>query len=272
MLAALHDVVSTRFLSRTWETYSVKVNVNTSNIAERAGCEKLIGDSMKLGPVGGIFNLAVALRDSILENQDTEKFTESLAPKSVAMKHLDELSRVLCPHLHYFVAFSSVSCGKGNAGQSNYGFTNSVMERIIEQRHKLGFPAKAIQWGAVGDVGLVADLDTAVSGFFQQRISSCLQELDLLMADEKPIVSSFVVAGKQNGAGGKRSIIEAIMHIMSIRDTKTISMEKTLSELGMDSLMTVEIIHALEREHDLVISTQDLRSKTLAQIVSYASS
>lgn len=53
-----------------------------------------------------------------------------------------------------FVVFSSVSCGRGNAGQTNYGLSNSVMERICEWRKKLGLPALAVQWGAVGDVSI----------------------------------------------------------------------------------------------------------------------
>ena len=64
----------------------------------------------------------------------------------------------MCPQLRHFVVFSSVSCGRGNAGQTNYGMTNSVMERICEARVREGFPGLAIQWGAVGDVGLVADM------------------------------------------------------------------------------------------------------------------
>lgn len=52
-----------------------------------------------------------------------------------------------------FVIFSSVSCGRGNAGQSNYGMANSVMERICERRRSDGLPALAIEWGAVADVG-----------------------------------------------------------------------------------------------------------------------
>lgn len=50
------------------------------------------------------------------------------------------------------MVFSSVSCGRGNAGQTNYGMANSVMERICERRRSLGYPALAIQWGAIGDV------------------------------------------------------------------------------------------------------------------------
>ena len=37
-----------------------------------------------------------------------------------------------------FVVFSSVSCGRGNAGQTNYGYANSVMERVVEARNADG--------------------------------------------------------------------------------------------------------------------------------------
>jgi fatty acid synthase, animal type len=257
---------------KIWESYGVQVRVNTSDISTKVGCEKLIRESIKLGPVGGIFNLAVILKDSIVDNQDAEKFVTSMGPKALATKHLDELSRLLCPDLQYFVVFSSVSCGRGNAGQSNYGMSNSVMERIMEQRHSLGLPAKAIQWGAVGEVGLVADmqedkLDMEIGGTLQQRISSCLEELDGLMTANAPLVSSMVVAEKSYSSSGKGNILETIMNVMSIRDIKSVSMETTLSELGMDSLMTVEIQQTLEREYDLVIATQDLRSMTLSKLI-----
>lgn len=51
-----------------------------------------------------------------------------------------------------FVVFSSVSCGRGNGGQTNYGMSNSVMERVCERRRHDGYPAVGIQWGAIGDV------------------------------------------------------------------------------------------------------------------------
>lgn len=94
----------------------------------------------------------------LFENQTAEKFLRSALPKATATHHMDVLSRVMCPLLKHFVAFSSVSCGRGTAGQTNYGMSNSVMERICEQRVKEGYPGLAVQWGAVGDVGLVADM------------------------------------------------------------------------------------------------------------------
>lgn len=50
------------------------------------------------------------------------------------------VTREACPELDYFVVFSSVSCGRGNAGQTNYGFANSTMERICEKRRHNGLP------------------------------------------------------------------------------------------------------------------------------------
>ncbi|KAG5668080.1 hypothetical protein PVAND_016035 [Polypedilum vanderplanki] len=254
-----------------WKTYGVKVIISTSDITTRDGCIELITTASNLAPVGGIFNLAVKLRDGILENQDAKTFIECMAPKALATKYLHEVSRTRCPLLHEFVVFSSVSCGRGNAGQSNYGMANSVMERIIEQRHKIGLPGKAIQWGAIGEVGIVADMqedknDLEIGGTLQQRISSCLEVLDTLMTVKSPIVSSMVVAEKHNKNAGKDGIVKMILNIMSIKDVKSLSIETKLSELGMDSLMTVEISQALEREFNLYITSQELRSITLQQL------
>lgn len=257
--------------SRVWRDYGAKCVIDTSDISTPAGCLQLIKNAIKLGPVGGIYNLAVVLRDSILENQTPEKFKECLGPKANATKYLDEISRKLCPLIKQFVIFSSVSCGRGNAGQSNYGMANSIMERIIEQRHRDGLPAKAVQWGAVGEVGLVADMmedkvDMEIGGTLQQRISSCLEELDTLLFSDEALVSSMVVAEKRAGSGGRENIVETIMNIMSIRDIKSVSMDSTLSEMGMDSLMAVEIKQCLEREFEIFLTPQDLRSLTFAKL------
>lgn len=42
-------------------------------------------------------------------------------------------------------------------GQTNYGWANSVCERVAEERVKAGLPGVAIQWGGVGEVGVLAD-------------------------------------------------------------------------------------------------------------------
>lgn len=132
------------------------------------------------------------------------------------------MTRQHCPDLKHFVAFSSVSCGRGNAGQSNYGFANSAMERICERRRHDGLPALAIQWGAIGDVGVVletmGDNDTVIGGTRPQRISSCMEVLDRFLCQARPVMSSFVMVEKviavKGETGGQKDLVEAVAHIL----------------------------------------------------------
>ncbi|KAI9579994.1 hypothetical protein GQX74_000782, partial [Glossina fuscipes] len=263
-----------RYRIALWKTYGCEVFISTSNICTYEGCRNLLKEANNIAPIGGIFNLAVTLQDAIFLNQTKEKFVKSFEPKAIATKYLDELSRVMCPRLEHFVVFSSFSCGRGNAGQTNYGMANSVMERIIEDRVQSGFPAKAIQWGAVGEVGLIANMvedkiDLDIGGTLQQRISSCLQELDTLLSAPDAIVASMVVAEKQLGTSGSENIIETIMNILGARDLKSLSLGTTLSEMGMDSLMAVEIQQTLERNFELSLTPHELRELTFQKLLEY---
>jgi fatty acid synthase, animal type len=53
---------------------------------------------------------------------------------------------------------------------------------------------------------------------------------------------------------------------------KTISQHSTLAELGMDSMMAVEIKQTLEREFEMFLSAQDIRGLTFARLTELAQS
>jgi fatty acid synthase len=80
----------------------------------------------------------MVLHDALIENQSVDSFREVCEPKLEGLKNLDEVTREKCPQLDFFVAFSSLTAGRGNGGQSNYGFANSAMERICEIRRMNG--------------------------------------------------------------------------------------------------------------------------------------
>ncbi|XP_044764314.1 fatty acid synthase-like [Coccinella septempunctata] len=259
------------YRTNLWKSYGAEVKISTADITTREGCEQLITEAQELGPIESIFNLAVVLKDSLLENQSPESFRTSLGPKAVATKYLDEITRVRCPDLRDFVIFSSVSCGRGNGGQTNYGMSNSIMERICEKRKLDGYPALAIQWGAIGDVGLVAEtmedhIEMEIGGTLQQRISSCLQVMDtFLKQKEAVIVSSMVVADKKSGSGGMENIVDAIASTLGIKK-ESVSPHTTLAELGMDSMTAVEIKQTLEREFEVFLTAQDIRTLTFSRL------
>lgn len=259
-----------------WRSYGIEVKISTTNVTTLNGATELIKEASRLGELGGIFNLAVQLKDATFENQSPSLFRQSLAPKALATIYLDEISKIMCPKLHMFVVFSSVSCGRGNAGQSNYGMANSVMERVVEQRKLRGLPGKAIQWGAIGEVGLVADMqagknmDMAIGGTLPQKIASCLEELDKLLTCPDPVVASMVVAEKNVNYEKGGDIVEAVMNIMGIQNQKNIQLDTKFSDLGLDSLMSVEINQLLERDYEITISPQELRSLTFETLQNLA--
>uniref|UniRef100_A0A2H1WWR5 SFRICE_007688 n=1 Tax=Spodoptera frugiperda TaxID=7108 RepID=A0A2H1WWR5_SPOFR len=254
---------------RAWASYGADVQFSTHDASTESGCEEMLKKALSMGPVCAIFNLAVILRDSIFENQTPEAFKTSFASKALTTMNLDKLSRILCPDLKNFVVFSSMSCGRGNAGQTNYGYSNSVMERICEERKKLGLPALAVQWGAIADVGLVAetqeeDVQLEIGGTLQQRISSCLTSLDKLMKEDAPVVSCIVVAEKKAGSIECANAIDAVAQIMGIKKLKSISQQSTLAEMGMDSMVAVEIKKTLQREFDIFLTVCDIRNLTFS--------
>ncbi|KAJ2952057.1 hypothetical protein O0L34_g4320 [Tuta absoluta] len=261
---------------RIWRSYGTQVEICTSDVTTESGCQDMLKMASAMGPVQAIFNLAVVLNDAVFQNQTPATFQNSYGPKALTTIYLDKWSRIYCPELKDFVIFSSVSCGRGNAGQTNYGFSNSVMERICEERKKNGLPAVAIQWGAIGDVGLVADMQEEnvqleIGGTLQQRISSCLQVLDKFLKQDVTIVSSIVVAEKRAANSGVDSIMEVVAHILGISDLKSISQQAPLSEMGMDSVMAVEIKQTLERDYELFLTAQEIRLLTFAKLTELAS-
>lgn len=131
---------------RRWTEKGVQVMIDTNDACKMDGAKKMLENAKCAGPVGGIFNLAAVLRDDLIENLNENDYAAVCAPKVDGTKNLDKVSREMCPDLDYFVCFSSVSCGRGNIGQSNYGLANSAMERICELRQLSGLPGLAIQW------------------------------------------------------------------------------------------------------------------------------
>ncbi|GAB0100745.1 Fatty acid synthase [Sergentomyia squamirostris] len=256
---------------RRWREQGVNVVVDTNDATTQKGAEQLLKEAAKLDPVGGIFNLATVLRDSLLEDQKEEDFRIACAPKVDATRCLDMASRSICPQLDYFICFSSVSCARGNIGQGSYGLANSAMERICEARQLAGYPSMAIQWGTIGDTGHfiehMGDNDTILAGTLPQRMVSCLEIMDLFMQQPHPVLLTMVVGDKRIvNSSSKLSLVSCVADIMGVKDLENISDSMTLADFGMDSLMGVEIRHMLEINFDMMLSAQDIRHLTFGKL------
>ncbi|RLU24505.1 hypothetical protein DMN91_002594, partial [Ooceraea biroi] len=146
---------------------------------------------------------------------------------------------------------------------SRFGIKNGYQHRKIELWKSYG--------GAVGDVGIVAnmmddDKEMIIGGTLQQKISSCIEKLEEFLLQEHPIVASMVVAEKRSSSFGATDIAGCVANIMSIKDLTSISHQTPLPELGMDSIMAVEIKQTLERDFDTFLTVPYIRTLNFAKL------
>lgn len=84
------------------------------------------------------------------------------------------------------------------------------------------FVGLAIQWGAIGDVGLVletmGDNDTVVGGTLPQRISSCLTAMSTMLHLPNPVLTSMVLADKHRAKAttGQQDLAQAVANILGM--------------------------------------------------------
>ena len=242
------------------------------------GVTSILNKANQLGPVGGIFNAAVVYNDVLFENMTVEQFEQVLQPKLIATVHFDQLTRSMCPKLDYFVAFSSISCGRGNGGQSNYNFANSAMDSICEIRHRQGLPGLSIQWGVIGDVGIITEktggsTEVVLLGATSQRCYSLLESMDRFLQSGSPVCLSYVKAEKAgNSSGESVDLLKMVSRIFGIKDISGLEAGATLGSLGIDSLIAVEMKQLLERVTGESMSVKEIREINISTLIELSKS
>lgn len=132
------------------KAYQADVADETSFLAAMEKC------SSELPPIRGVVQMAMVLRDSVLENMSYDDWSIPLRPKVQGtwnLHHFFDQSRPL----DFFIACSSVSGVCGNAGQAQYAAGNTFQDALAELRHKQGLKGVAVNLGIMRDVGAIAE-------------------------------------------------------------------------------------------------------------------
>ena len=114
----------------------------------------------------------------------------------------------------------------------------------------------------------MGDNETVVGGTIPQRIRSCMATLDTFLCQTNAICSSFVLADKvvKKSSGGKADLVQSVARILGVKDVSSVNPDMTLANLGLDSLMGVEVKQALERDHEIVLQMRDIRALTMNKL------
>jgi fatty acid synthase len=113
--------------------------------------------------------------------------------------------------------------------------------------------------------------ETEIGGTLPQRMSSCLATMNAFLQQPHPVLASMVLADKQKASEGQSQVglLQAIGNILGIKDVKTVNVNNSLADLGMDSLMGTEIKQTLERNYDIVLSPQEIRGLTFGKLMTF---
>jgi acyl carrier protein len=107
-------------------------------------------------PIRGILHAAGVLDDALLRDLSWERFQKVFGPKVYGSWNLHQHSRGLT--LDFFVCFSSAASFIGSRGQGNYAAANYFMDSLVHYRRSLGLPGMTINWGAWDGSGMAADM------------------------------------------------------------------------------------------------------------------
>lgn len=237
----------------------------------------------------GIIHAAGVLNDGVIANLDLKQLEQVLMPKVSGLWNLHRYSQGL--KLDCFIAYSSIAALLGAPGQGNYAAANSFMDGLMQWRQQQGLPGLSINWGPWAGAGMAdvqQDNNLALSGMakltagqsfaflgqvlgqpqsaqlglfnvdwqqFKFNRSSLTKALQPVKQTEQPFLSEQLSALPiaQRRRFLRDYLIEQVSAVLGLTETGQLATGTGFSELGMDSLMTLELRNRLQKSVNMAL-------------------
>ncbi|MCB9602077.1 MAG: type I polyketide synthase [Sandaracinus sp.] len=272
----------------------VRVDERALDVTDRDAVTKLVEALDRPDrPLAGVYHAAAIIDDATIAETTWSDVARVLAAKVVGAKHLDHALRGRSG-LRELVLFSSISALVGNPAQAAYAAANASLEALAAARRGRGEPGLAVAWGAIGEAGAVAR-DTQLADHLRRLgirplpASAGLVALQAVLDARTPHVvlvdidwdqwaqmmsatpwSRLEEVRRASQAEGLDDLdpaarIEALTTRLATvvagvvgLDPEALEVDRPLKQLGLDSLVAVEIVVAVERELGLPLTAMEI--------------
>jgi polyketide synthase 12 len=257
----------------------VRVDVPAVDVTDEAALGAVVRE---LGlPVRGVIHAAGVLEDALVRSATEAQIGRVVGPKVQGMAALEA---VTAGALDLFVAFTSVAGVTGGAGQTAYAAANAWVDERMRERSAAGLPGVAVAWGPWAERGMAATLsadplvrkftaaegrallEAAVRRGAPATVMAALSPASL--TGEVPHVLRSVARARvtrasaaASGAFAQRvgalpaseraafvrsAVRSDVASVLGLQEAK-VGDTTPLQELGMDSLLAVEVRNVLSR-------------------------
>jgi acyl transferase domain-containing protein/NADPH-dependent curcumin reductase CurA/NADP-dependent 3-hydroxy acid dehydrogenase YdfG len=154
------------------------VSVRACDVADSKSVEILIGDLQKEGPIRGVIQGAMVLKDVLYEQMTLDDFNAVVNPKVTGTLNLHK--SLGTSELDFFIALSSVAGVVGNRGQAAYAAANVFLDTFMAHRNAQGLPGTSLDLTAVSDVGYLADNNERAAEVLRNLGGETIEECEII--------------------------------------------------------------------------------------------
>ena len=254
-----------------------------ADVSDFGQVERIVAETPQAFPLRGIVHAAGVLEDATLVNVTGGQLRRVMDPKVAGAWNVHRATLHLS--LDFFVLFSSAASVVGSPGQASYGAANAFLDSLGAYRQSLDMPSLVVNWGPWAGEGMAAGsarrfallgiplLDPAqalralenelAAGRSGQVIIAASMGQPQLKTDEQPRVSA-------TNASVEAQIVDHLARVSGLAPDR-IERDRTLGDLGIDSLTALELMAELEKTLHLklpaTMSAGDLTVAALAEHV-----
>ncbi|KAI5206536.1 hypothetical protein AUEXF2481DRAFT_69934 [Aureobasidium subglaciale EXF-2481] len=155
-----------------------KVTVRACDVANADSVQALTSELAKEGPIRGVIQGAMVLKDILYEQMTTDDFNAVVNPKVAGTLNLH--NSLGTSELDFFIALSSVAGIVGNRGQAAYAAANVFLDTFMAHRNAKGLPGTSLDLTAVSDVGYLADNSERAADVLRNLGGETIEESEIL--------------------------------------------------------------------------------------------